>query len=234
MAVLFNITHDANNLDEYDSTVTDGGDLSTGTPGLAGTTAKMQALIDDTTVIYGQKDFTQITSAAYRFRLYIDPNTITIPSFNSFFICDVSCSGGQLARVLLYYQTGYGYRLQVSHQDDDYAAHSTSFYSITDAEHYVEVLVTWASSALAHDATVTLWIDGDQKEQLTGLDIFNRGKPNRALLGATAGVDAGTAGTLYLDEFVLRDDDTEIGPVAAPAIRIPRYGFTNFQVPGIV
>ena len=43
MTELFNVTHDANNLNEYDSTVTDGGDLSTGTPGLASTTARMEA-----------------------------------------------------------------------------------------------------------------------------------------------------------------------------------------------
>jgi hypothetical protein len=42
-------------------------------------------------------------------------------------------------------------------------------------------------------------------------------------------LDAGTSGTFYLDEFVLRDDDTEIGAVAlggfpAAAANLPRIG----------
>ena len=49
-----------------------------------------------------------------------------------------------------------------------------------------------------------------------GLDLYARSKPDRAQLGAINGIDASTRGTLYLDEFVLRNDATEIGPVGDP------------------
>ena len=43
---------------------------------------------------------------------------------------------------------------------------------------------------------------------MTGIDLFDLDKPDRVRLGALGGIDAGTFGTLYLDEFVLDDDGT--------------------------
>ncbi|NIV35549.1 MAG: hypothetical protein GWN58_40675, partial [Anaerolineae bacterium] len=40
---------------------------------------------------------------------------------------------------------------------------------------------------------------------------------------AIAGIDAGTSGTIYLDEFVFRDDATEIGAVSAAEEEVTGY-----------
>jgi len=219
MAELFNITHDANNLNEYDSTVTDGGDLSTGTPGLAGTTAKMELLVDDTATAYGQKNFTVITSREWRLRCYIDPNGITLPGYNHFLFCLVY-HGGILTEIHIE-NRGDVYTIRARQQDDNWASRATGYYTITDAPHYVEVYVKHATSSSANNGILTLWIDGVQKQTITDLDLYDRGQPELVQLGAPFGAPADTSGTLYLDEFVFRDDGTEIGPVAAagqPAI----------------
>ena len=73
---LATLTHDTGDLTEYTSTVIDGGDLSVTTAAaLAGTSHGLQVVIDDSTAIYGQKDFS--ASALIRFRFYIDPNSLS-------------------------------------------------------------------------------------------------------------------------------------------------------------
>lgn len=213
MGEIFNITHDANDLDEYTSIVTDGGDLSTGTPGLASTAARMEALINDTTVIYGQKDFTQITATAYRFRFYIDPNTLTMGAGEDFRVCRLQAGNSVRSWVSLQYDGGYEIRAGII--NDDVEGKMTDWYDVTDAEHYIEVLVEYGSGADENDGELTLWIDGVQRENRGGLDIYNISKPDGARLGAVKDLDVGTSGTLFLDEFVFRDDDIEIGPAPA-------------------
>ena len=222
MAETFEITHDTDDFSEYDSTVLDSGDLSTGTPGLASTTAKMEALIDDTTAIYGHKDFPQLASSAYRFRIYIDINSLDIPSNSNFSICQIlNGANGRAAINLRRNFADTAYEIDAVAINDSAGGDDTGNYEISDALHYIEVLLEYASGAAANDGAITLWIDGVEKEELGGLDIFDISKPDGARLGATKNIPAGTAGTLYLDEFVLRDDDTEIGPVAAPSGALP-------------
>ena len=83
---------------------------------------------------------------------------------------------------------------------------------MSDAEHYYEVDVVNASSTSASDGVVTAYLDGVQVDQQSNVDLYDAArKPSRVILGATAGIDEGTAGTFYLDELVFRDDNDEIG-----------------------
>lgn len=140
-STLFNITHDANNLNEYDSTVTDGGDLSTGTPGLAGSTAKMEALIDDATAIYGQKNQTAPASNQIRYRFYIDPNSLTMGTNEAFKFAssNTSISPWELFDVKLQETTGDYYLNILYFNDSDYLDQDVQM--VTDAAHYVEIHV---------------------------------------------------------------------------------------------
>jgi hypothetical protein len=114
-------------------------------------------------------------------------------------------------------------------RNDGGGYHVTSQIVLSDAPHYIEVLVAYASSAVASDATLTIWIDGVQADQVTGIDLYDRSKPDTVLLGVVT-VASGTSGTIYLDELVLRDDDTEIGEVVlsggfpAAVVNHPRLG----------
>ena len=77
MGEVFDVTHNAGNLSEYDATVTDGGDLSAAVgAAMAGSDYGLQAVIDDTTKVYGRMDFS-LSSSAFRYRFYFDPNGLS-------------------------------------------------------------------------------------------------------------------------------------------------------------
>lgn len=212
MSQIFNITHDAGNLDEYDSLV-NAVDLSAETAAaMANTPYGLQVLINSTAATYGQKLFTQITTAAHRFRFYFDPNTLTMASGTNHRICRLNQGSNERTEIGLAYD-GTNYEIRVHTYDDGLTGHATHYHNITDEPHYIEVLVQYATGAAANDGSLTLWVDGALQEIEANLDIYNISKPDRAQLGAVDGVDGTTSGTSYFDEFVLRDDDTEIGPV---------------------
>ena len=56
----------------------------------------------------------------------------------------------------------------------------------------------------------TVWIDGAQQASLSGVDNDTR-RIDRARLGALTGIDTGTSGTYYFDDFESRRQ-TYIGP----------------------
>lgn len=209
MTELFNITHDDSTLDEYDATVTDGGDLSAGAPGLAGTTAKMEALVDGTGGIYGQKDFTSPASNKVRFRFYIDPNGLEMGVDEGFDLCDIfDGTGGRVLTRLIF--AGGNYRIYAGVVDDAWAVNYTSEYTITDDEHYVEVYV----QGLPGTGSLELFIDGVSQETISNLDNDTRfGGFDNIRMGAIEGLDVGTLGTFYLDELKANDDGSEIGEV---------------------
>jgi hypothetical protein len=84
----------------------------------------------------------------------------------------------------------------------------TNWFTISDAPHSIEV--DWRASTGANNGGLTLWIDGTQQADLTGVDNDTR-RIDRAMLGALAGIDGGTRGTYYFDAFESRRQ-TYIGP----------------------
>lgn len=216
MTELFNITHDAGNLDEYDSTVIDGGDLSAHVDAaLGGSTSGLKCVIDDTTSIYGVKEQADPGTGKLRYRVYIDPNGLTMAANNKFVIVnhrsDVASAVTQLEYI---YQTGYKLRLEIN--DDDGWADNDTTGVITDAMHYVEVNVVQASSAVASDGSVQWWVDGVDQGIVTGLDNYhNFAGMSGFRVGGAFGIDSGTSGTMYIDELEANDDGGEIGEVVA-------------------
>lgn len=211
MTELFDVTHDANNLDEYASTVTDGGDLSTGIPGLAGTTAKMEALIDGTTSIYGTMDAVVGTNQL-RFRFYIDPNGLTMAGGDIFTVVNILNAGAPwdaLHATMGYDGDDYYIRVYALDDEEDWTQ-VTADHIITDAEHWVEILLQRESGAGNDDGVLSLWVDGVFKETVETVDNFALWEPRYWRLGAV-GLDVGTRDLLYLDEFTANDDGGEIG-----------------------
>ena len=135
---ILNITHNVGDLSEYTSTVTDGGDLSVTTAAaLAGTSHGLSCLIDDTNDIFGLKDFTQLTSSAFRFRFYIDPNGLTMSDNNSFTLLRLRDVASTRARVFLQ-RSGSNYQIVFRALNDSSVDEDTAAYTISDGEHYIE------------------------------------------------------------------------------------------------
>jgi hypothetical protein len=212
MSQIFNITHDAGNLNEYDALV-NGTDLSaTPAAAMASTAYGLQVLIDSTADTYGRKDFTQLTSTAYRFRFYLDPNTVDIPNNHNFDLIRIIISGSLRALVKIKYN-GSNYQVNAGIRNDSWNTITTSFYTITDVPHFIEVLCQYATAHDANNGILTLWIDGAQQATITNVDLYDLSKPDEARIGAASNVDEFTSGTFFLDEFVLRNDANQIGPI---------------------
>lgn len=219
MGEVFNIRHETD-LSEYTSTQTDSGDLSQSeSAALAGSAGGLLCTIDDQNAIYGEKTFTELSNGAYRFRFYVDPNGLTMASADGF-VCAWLLNGSSNRALIIFHYDGSNYDVFLRVYDDAVSTNDTAYYDISDSEHYIECRITYASSAEASDGTAELFIDGVSQEELTGLDLYDLSEPDKARLGACYGVDVGTSGTLYLDEFVLRDDATEIGPVSS-SVAVP-------------
>ncbi|MEA3440692.1 MAG: hypothetical protein U9R58_10450, partial [Chloroflexota bacterium] len=194
----------------WSSSTTDGGDLSVTTDAALVGSYGMQAVIDDNNAIYVTDDSPD-GETHYRARFYFDPNSISMANNDNhtifYALKDVI---SPVVRVELRYSGGnYQIRVQVR---KDFLFTNTSYYTISDGEHYIEFDWEAASSPGANNGELTLWIDGVQKEQLTSIDNDTM-YIDRVRLGAVVEIDSGTRGTYYLDAFESRTDGY-IGPVA--------------------
>jgi len=218
MAVLFDITHDDNNLDEYDSLVTDGGDLSTGTPGLALTTAKMEALVDGPASIHGTKNLSVPASGKLRNRFYLDASNFTGPG-GLFYWAYLHWCRGDLWVVELQKTAGDVYQLVIYFYDDVGLVAQDAVTIDKSQEYYVEIYVVQATTDVSSDGSYQWWVNGALQGTWSGRDNYDKfALLTWVRLGVHTTSSPGGSGTIYLDELKANDDGSEIGPAfAAPA-----------------
>ncbi|MEA3439771.1 MAG: RHS repeat-associated core domain-containing protein, partial [Chloroflexota bacterium] len=209
-SLIFADGFESGDFNAWSSSTTDGGDLSVTTGAALVGTYGMQAVIDDNNAIYVTDD-TPNGETEYVARFYFDPNSISMAEGDNhtlfYGLKDVI---SPVVRVELRYSGGnYQIRAQVR---KDFLLANTSYYTISDGEHYIEIDWKASTSPGANNGELTLWIDGVQKEQLTGIDNDTM-YIDRVRLGAVTEIDTGTRGTYYFDAFESRTDGY-IGPVA--------------------
>lgn len=186
---------------------------------LAGTAYGLNCNINDTTSFYGICLLgTANTSGMLEVRFYFDPNSLTMADGNEFYLFRAqNNSYAAIANVRLRYTTAAGYQIRASAVNDAGSeTPTTSLYVITDAPHCIEIKLTRASTADANDGILQLWIDDVSKETVTTVD--NNGKFVNfwtSRFGATTTLNAGTSGDFFLDELIINDDNTYIGPLAS-------------------
>ena len=82
---------------------------------------------------------------------------------------------------------------------------------ISDAPHYIEAYLRRATSPTSSDGSFLLQIDGTDKGTAVG-DNYDRASVfDKLYIGPDAGIDAGTTGTIYIDEIVINDTGDVIG-----------------------
>jgi hypothetical protein len=201
-------------LGEYDQLVGSEDLSQSGAAALGGSAGGMAVALNDQSTHYGEAQFDALLAPAYRYRFYLDPNGLTMLNWKNFVIGRTRSGWTARQWVVLRYRDGL-HELRLVVRDDGNTVHYSAYQVISDAEHYVEVLVRHASSAAAEDGLAVMTVDGAQSIQLAGLDLYDADKrPNNIQLGAVSGVDAGTSGMLYLDELILKDAEDVIGPAA--------------------
>jgi hypothetical protein len=169
----------------------------------------MQAVIDDVNTIYVTDDNPN-AEPRYRARFYFDPNSITMASGDAHFIFKgFAGTATDIFQVELRNSSGL-YQIRAKILNDSSTFVVTNWFTISDASHFIEVDWRAATGSGANNGGLTLWIDGIQQANLTGIDN-DTWRVDRARLGALAGMDAGTSGTYYFDAFESRRQ-SYIGP----------------------
>jgi len=169
----------------------------------------MQAVIDDNNSIYVTDD-SPIAEPRYRARFYFDPNSIPMASGDSHYIFNGFTGTSPAVLAVQFRQASGAYQLRAGLLNDSSVWVNTNWFTISDAPHFIEFDWRAATAAGANNGYVTLWIDGAQQADLTGVDN-DTWRIDRARLGAISGIDTGTRGTYYFDAFESRRQNY-IGP----------------------
>jgi hypothetical protein len=200
---------ESGNLSAWSSSTTDVGDLSVVLPAALTGNYGLQAVIDDNKAIF-VTDEKPNAEPHYRARFYFDPNSISMKSNdNHYLFHGYTGTSTVVLRIQIRYSNG-SYQIRAALRNDSSTWSSTSWFSISDASHLIEVDWRAATTSGANNGALTLWIDGTQRANLTGVDNDTR-RIDRAQLGAVAGIDTGTRGTYYIDSFESRQQ-MYIGP----------------------
>ena len=200
---------ESGNLSALTSNANDLGDLSVSTSAALVGTKGLQAVIDDINSIYVTDD-TPNAEPRYRARFYFDPNSIVMGSGDTHFIFrGYSGTSTIVLRVQFRFSSGT-YQLRAGLVGDGSTWANSSWLTISDAPHAIEMDWRAATGVGANNGSLTLWIDGTQQALLTGVDNDTR-RIDRARLGAVSGIDTGTHGTYYFDSFESHRQ-TFIGP----------------------
>ena len=221
---------ESGNFSAWTSSATGSGDLSISAAAALVGSQGMQALINDNNAIYVTDD-TPNAEPRYRVRFYFDPNSITMAGNDNHFIFrGHSGASTTVLRVQLRFSSS-NYQVRAALLNDGSGWTNTSWFTIGDASHFLELDWRAATAAGANDGGLTLWIDGVQQADLTGVDNDTR-RIDQVRLGAVAGIDTGTRGTYYFDAFESRRQ-TYIGPATELPSPTATYTTTPTNTPTV-
>jgi hypothetical protein len=190
-----------------------GGDLSARRAAALVGSYGLQAVINDNTALYVTDDHPN-AEARYRVRFSFDPNSLVMVSGDGHYLFYGYSNTTPVVQVIFRFSNGK-YQVKAHVRNDANTWYGSSWFSLSDAPHLLELDWQAATAAGANNGRFTLWIDGVQKASLTGIDNDTR-RIDRARLGSVAGIDDGTRGTFYFDAFESRRQ-SYIGPASSGA-----------------
>ena len=190
---------EAGDLSAWPANTTDGGDLSVN-PGAALIGGYgLQAFIDDNNSIYVTNDSPN-GEPRYRARFYFDPNSITMVNNDAHYLF-YGYSGSSAVVLRVEFRLNKSrHQLRTAIRNDSNSWTNSSWFTISDAPHFIELDWRASTASGANNGGLTLWIDDVPRANLTGVDNDTR-RIDRVQLGAVAGIDSGTRGTYYFDAF---------------------------------
>jgi hypothetical protein len=215
LGILYDINHEDSTLGEYDFYETDGGHMSVVSPGLVNTQYALSCYIPDTNPLYAGVSASSLymQSGVIRARFYIDFNSLYLVNDTAFTLLALNNSLGLfLFDILIYYESSFGYTLIPEYRYDG-SSEQEYVTQLSNAPHWVEFLITRATTSSSFDGNFYFWVDGVLRSSQIGRDNYDTFNSFKNMVwGAVANVDVGDTGTFYLDELIIRDDDTYIGP----------------------
>lgn len=212
--VIFSDGFESGNFSDWNPTlnVLDGGDLSVSASAAHQGGYGMQALIDDTTALK-VVDSSPAAENHYRARFYFHPNSISMNSGSAHFIFDGidNYYDWVLFRLELLYESGV-YKIRPRVMTDIYTNINGSKYAISNGWHVIEIDWKKSTAPGANNGYLSLWIDGALAGTISNVDNDSLNNLlDEVRLGATAGIDSTTSGSMLFDQFVSHRQ-TYIGP----------------------
>jgi hypothetical protein len=208
--VIFADGFESGSLSAWSSAATDGPDLSVSPSAALVGSQGLRAVINNTTSIYVTDDRPS-SEARYRVRFYFDPNSITMSNGNAHYIFYGYTGASTDVLRIEFRRSSNAYQIAAALRNDRSNWSSSSWFTIGDSPHVLELDWRASTAAAANNGGLTFWIDGVQRANLTGVDNDTR-RIDRIQMGAVNGLDSGTSGTCYFDAFESRRQ-TYIGPV---------------------
>jgi len=147
----------------------------------------------------------------YRVRFYFDPNSTSMASGDYLYILQgyATSSNAIVLRVEIKNNGGV-YQVRAKILNNSGSWQSTSYVTITDAPHSLEVYWRAASAAGVNDGQLTFWVDGTQQGNLTGI-VNDTYRMESVRFGAPYISATALSGSFYFDAFESHRQ-TYIGP----------------------
>lgn len=193
---------ESGDLSAWSSSRTNGSGLSVSPAAALTGNYGLQVAIDDNNAIY-VSDRSPNAETHYQARCYFDPNSIAMQNNDAHYIL-YGYSGRSTVLLRIEFRFAKeNYQLRAALRNDSNRWKSGSWFTITDSVHFIEIDWRAATASGANNGGLTLWVDGLQHANLTGVDNDTR-HLDQIKLGAVSGIDTGTRGTYYFDGFESR------------------------------
>jgi subtilisin family serine protease len=196
--LIFTDSFESCDFSHWSLSVTDGGRLSVSPQAAMQGLQGMQAIISSTKPIYVQ-DTSPLAEPSYHARFYFSPNGVSLPrnKVQDIFTGRTS-SGSVILRVQLQLASGT-YQVRIATLTGSGKTLTTSWYSIANSPHAIELAWNAASTAKGSNGSVSLWLDGTLKE--TRGSVANGSFRLEDVLLGPQSVPSGTSGTEYFDAY---------------------------------
>jgi RHS repeat-associated protein len=184
----------------WSSAATDEGDLSvTNISALEGE-YWMQAVVDDNHELY-LLDQSPYRETNYHARFYFVPNAVDIPEGDYFDLFVGRDRNAEVAFSVRLTELNSEYYISALAGNDAQQDIETEQIPISNQAHAIELAWVTASSGGVGNGYLTLYVDGDKKSQLAGLENGER-RIDDVRLGVLAPSSIDIDGTIYFDDFV--------------------------------
>ena len=197
--MIFSDGFETGDFSQWSSATTDGGRLSVSAQAALVGGYGMQAVISSTKPIFVM-DTSPAAAATYHARFYFSPDGITLPKNRpqDIFIGSTS-SGLVIFRLQLQYASG-SYQLRGIVLNGNGRTLSTSWFTLSNSTHALEMAWQAATSAGGNDGLLGLWLDGALLQNRNG--VANGGHRLEDVQLGPQSVPSGTSGVEYFDAFI--------------------------------
>ena len=214
---IFSDGFESGDLSAWSSAVTDLGDLAASTQAKYWGAYGLAAQIDDTNELYVQDDSPD-GETRYHARFYLDPNGLAMGLNEELEVFSGQAASGAALRVQLMFD-GSEYHVRIGAATDAAGWVDGAWHSLDPGRNAIEIEWLASTAAGANNGLMRLWLNGAYFDAVYQVDNDTLALDS-VRLGAV-GVDAGTSGTLYLEEFESRRL-SHIGTLPDPGHRRPR------------